>query len=304
GFRLDRDDLLGGVSVSPRLATSVLLTRSGDTKLTAGAGVFYDATNLGLLARARDAERLDVSYALDGRTLASSPVLVSFQADEQMLKRPRFLNLDVGLERKLPASFYLRANVMVKRGSNGFAFLNLFEPPVLGPGIGPGVRVSIDPRPIGAQFQLGNIGRDTYRAAEVTVRRSFKQGYEFFVSYVRSSARSNAVIDFNIDSPVLSRQQGGPLPWDSPDRVITWGWLPLIKKFRIFFFLENRDGSPFPFNTKTQHLVEAPGPRRFPPYFSLDTHFERRFRFLNYNLAVRAGFNDITNRHNANVINS
>src|SRR5262249_19891623 len=83
GFRLDRDNLLGGVSLSPRLATSLLLTRSGDTKLTAGAGVFYDVTNLGLLARARDAQRLDVSYALDGRTLASSPVLVSFQADEQ-----------------------------------------------------------------------------------------------------------------------------------------------------------------------------------------------------------------------------
>src|SRR5262249_59914877 len=111
GFRLDRDDLLGGVSVSPRLATSILLTRNGDMKLSAGAGVFYDATNLGLLARGRDAQRLDVSYALDGRTLASSPILVSFQADEQMLKRPRVLNLDVGLEKKLPASFNLRATL-------------------------------------------------------------------------------------------------------------------------------------------------------------------------------------------------
>jgi len=36
----------------------------------------------------------------------------------------------------------------------------------------------------------------------------------------------------------------------------------------------------------------------------LDVHFERRIRFLHYNLAVRAGFNDITNRHNPFAVNS
>jgi hypothetical protein len=283
----------------------MLLTGSGDTKLTAGAGIFHDAANLGLLARAEDAQRLDVYYAMDGRTLASSPVLISFQANQQALKRPRFLNIDVGLERKLPSSFYLTASVMLKRGSNGFAFMNLFQPPVLQPGTGPGTLLTIvDPRPIGAQFQLSNIGDDRYHAVEVTIRRTFKQGYEFFASYVRSSARTNAVMDFNIDSPILSRQQGGPLPWDTPDRVITWGWLPLIKKFTIAYFLEYRDGYPFSVFNQNEQLVEPPGSRRFPPYFSLDAHFERRFRFLNYNLAVRAGFNDITNRHNANVIDS
>jgi hypothetical protein len=305
GVRLDRDDVLGGLSVSPRLAASILLTGNGDTKLTAGAGIFHDAANLGLLARAEDAQRLDIYYGLDGRTLATSPVLISFQANEQSLKRPRFLNLDVGLERRLPSSFYLTASVMLKRGSGGFAFMNLFQPPVLEPVIGPGTGLTIvDPRPIGAQFQLANIGQDRYQAVELTVRRTFKQGYEFFASYVRSSARSNAVIDFNIDSPILSRQQGGPLAWDTPDRAITWGWLPLIKKFTLAYFLEYRDGYPFSVFNQNQQLVEPPGSRRFPPYFSLDAHFERRFRFLSYNLAVRAGFNDITNRHNANVIDS
>ena len=304
GVRLDRDETLGGLSVSPRLATSILLTRNGDTKLTAGAGIFHDAANLGLLARAEDAQRLDVYYATDGRTLSNSPILISFQANEQVLRRPRFLNFDVGLERKLPSSFYLTASVMLKRGSNGFAFINLFQPPVFAPGSVPGVLLTIDPRPVGAEFQLANIGQDRYHAVEVTLRRTFKQGYEFFASYVRSSARSNAVIDYNIDSPILSTQQGGPLPWDTPDRVLTWGWLPLIKKFTVAYLMEYRDGYPFSVFNQNQQLVEPPGSRRFPPYFSLDVHFERRFRFLNYNLAVRAGFNDITNRHNANVINS
>jgi hypothetical protein len=305
GFRLDRDDIITELSVSPRLAASILLTSSGDMKLTAGAGLFYDATNLGFLARTLDAQRLEQFYGLDGRTFASSPVLVSFQAQQAALRRPRYLNLDLGLERKLPASFYLRAGFMEKRGSDGFAFLNLFNPPVFPPPvIGTGSQLRVDPQPIGAQFQLDNIARDRYRAVEITVRRSFKQGYEFFASYVRSSAHSNAVVDFNIDSPTLSRQQGGPLPWDSPDRVIMWGWLPLIKKFTLSYFFEWRDGFPFSVFDQNQQLAEPPGSRRYPPYFSLDTHFERRFRFLNYNLAIRAGFNDITNRHNPFAVNS
>jgi len=304
GFRLDRDDIVAGMAVSPRLAASLLLTSNGDTKLTAGAGVFYDAANLGLLARAQDAQRLDASFDLDGKTLASSPVLVSFQAQERLLTRPRYLNLDLGLERRLPASFYVRASVLIKRGGDGFAFVNLFEPPVFAPGIAAGAVRLVDPRPVGAQFLLANVGRDRYRAAELTLRRSFRQGYEFFASYVRSGARSNAVIDFNIDSPILSRQQGGPLPWDSPNRLIGWGWLPLVKKFTVAYFAEWRDGYPFSVMDENQQLVGAPGSRRFPPYFSLDIHVERRFRFLKYNLAVRAGFNDITNRHNPNLVNN
>jgi hypothetical protein len=193
---------------------------------------------------------------------------------------------------------------MEKRGANGFAFVNLFDPSFFAPVGIPGGRVIVSRQPNLAPFQLANVGRDTYRAVEVTLRRSFKQGYEFFCSYVRSSARSNAVIDFNIDSPTLSRQQGGPLPWDSPDRAITWGWVPLVKKFTLAYFLEYRDGYPFSIFNQNEQLADAPGSRRFPSYFSLDVHFERRFSFLNYNLAVRAGFNDITNRHNPNVVNS
>jgi hypothetical protein len=37
---------------------------------------------------------------------------------------------------------------------------------------------------------------------------------------------------------------------------------------------------------------------RFPAYFTLNLALERRFTFLGYKLALRAGFDDITNRHN------
>ena len=38
-------------------------------------------------------------------------------------------------------------------------------------------------------FELHNGRRDSYRAAQFTLRRSFKEGYSWLVSYTRSTAR-------------------------------------------------------------------------------------------------------------------
>ena len=43
---------------------------------------------------------------------------------------------------------------------------------------------------------------------------------------------------------------------------------------------------------------------RIPAYFSLNMPLERRFTFLGYQLALRTGFDDITNRHNAAFVDN
>ncbi|MGH9765187.1 MAG: hypothetical protein ACREDR_13755, partial [Blastocatellia bacterium] len=156
----------------------------------------------------------------------------------------------------------------------------------------------------GAQFQLSNIGKDRYDAFEVTVRRTFKNGYEFLASYIRSGTHSNAVIDFSPDSPLFSQQAGGPFAWDTPNRFLTHGFLPLAKKFTVAYRVELRDGYPFTVFNQEQQIVGPPNSRRYPYYFSLDLHVERRVSFLGYNLAIRGGFDDITGRANPNAVNS
>jgi hypothetical protein len=291
GLRFDRDEIIHHTSVSPRVAASYLLKYGGETKITGGVGVFYDATNLDFITRPLAGQRTDTFFS---SIMPAFPTTVtSFQVNERDLKSPRFINWSLGAERKLPASVYMRVDYVQKSGSDGFVFSNQ-SPESIGPG---------------GLFQLTNAGRDRYHSVEVSLRHMFKGGYTLFGSYVRSAARSNALFDFSIDNPEFNRQGGGALPWDSPNRFISWGWLPLdrlplLKKFDFAYFMEWRDGYPFSVTNQEQQLVGSPDSRRFPAYFSLNTHVERRFQLFGVKLAVRGGFDNITNRHNATAVNA
>jgi outer membrane receptor protein involved in Fe transport len=288
GLRFDRDEIVRRTLVSPRLASSYLLTHNGETKLAAGVGLFYDATNLDFIARPLAGRRMDFFYTRDGRTLAREPVETVFQFAGRNLRAPRFINWSLGLERKLPLAFYLSAELISRRGSRGLAYDNL------------------DAAELSAgHFELHNGRRDTYRAAQFTLRRSFKEGYSLLVSYTRSAARSNRVLDFNLDNTLFGQRTGGPLAWDTPNRLLSWGWLPLVKRFDLAYSLEWRTGYPFSLVNQEQQLVESVNSQRFPAYFSLNLHAERRFELFGLNWALRAGFNNLTDRPNpSEVVNN
>jgi len=95
-------------------------------------------------------------------------------------------------------------------------------------------------------------------------RHAFPNGHMLFASYMRSNSRSNQVLDFNIDNPQFSRQQPGPYPWDSPNRFLSWGLLPIYKGFDFAYSTELRTGFPFHVVNDQIQLVEPPGSRRFP----------------------------------------
>ncbi len=280
GVRFDWDRLLRDALVSPRVATTYLLRPNGDTKLSAGVGIYYDASNLDILTRSLTGERTDYFYDSAGTTLVRPPLQTTFQIDPRTLNQSRFLNWSVALEQKLPRAIYLKTQFVQKRGANGWAFVNLGTSPFSG------------------SFALRNVRQDHYDAVEVTARRTFKGQHFVFASYTRSAARSTAVLNFNIDNPLFSQQAGGPLPWDTPNRVVTWGLLPLLRKFDLAYSADWRDGFPFSLVNQDQQLVGVPGSRRFPTYFSLNMYLERRVHLFGYEWAVRGGFDDITNRHN------
>jgi hypothetical protein len=283
GARLDWDQILRRPLFSPRLATSVVLTPDGHTKLTWGIGVYYDATSLDLLTRGLTGHRVDLFYDRTGETLVRPPVETSLQVEPANLRGPRFLNWSLDLERKLPAEIYFSARYLQKRGANGWTFVN---------------RGATQGDAFSGQFELANARRDHYDALEVTARRTFKGNHVVFASYTRSAARSTAVLNFSLDSPLFSPQAGGPLPWDTPNRFNSWGWLPLPWKSTLTYWLDWHDGFPFSLVNQDQQLVGSPGSRRFPTYLSLNLHLERRFRVLGFEWALRAGFDNITNHQN------
>jgi hypothetical protein len=287
GMRGDWDEIIRDAWFSPRVATSYYFDGPTMTKVSAGVGLFYDATNLDFVTRPLQGERLDQSFGGDGVSPIGQPIPTLFKVDESTLQPPRFVNASLSFERMLPKAVHLRLEILEKRGRNGDAFFNV--------------------NPIastGGVFQLLNVQNNRYDSFMITAEKKFARNYQFLVSYTRSRARSNAVIDFSLDNPIFAQQAGGPLPWDVPNHLISWGWFPLIKKIDWAYSLDWRTGFPFSVVNQQQQIVGQPNSHRFPDYFTLNLHVERRFRFHGYEFALRVGSNNITNSKNPVVVNN
>jgi len=296
GVRLDWDEIVRSALFSPRLAGTYVLDSEGNTKLSAGIGIVYDATSLFLIARPFAGERTDYFFKPDGSPLAvdanGNPlgVLTTFSADTHALQAPRFVNWSLGLERKLPAAIYLKVEFLEKRGTRGFVYNTLNGTS-------------------GGNFVLQNARDDRYDALQLNLRRSFNKSYTVMGSYTRSRSRSNQVLDFNVDNPILSPQAAGPYGWDTPNRFLSWGLLPffslpVIHKFDIAYSMEARSGFPFDVFNDQQQLVPPPGSHRFPTYFSSNVHIEKRFRLFGFYWALRGGFDNITDHKNPFAVNN
>jgi len=282
GLRYDWDQIVRRSLVSPRLATTYALDNSGKTKLSAGIGLFYDATPIFLIARPQGGTRQDFFFPTSG----SNPVISTFSVDTHILQAPRFINWSLALERKLPAEIYLKAEYIQKRGIHGLVY-DLANPTT----------------PNG-DFVLGNTRQDHYDAFQIGARRAFHNGHMLFASYTHSHSRSNQVLDFNVDNPQFSPQQPGPYPWDAPNRFLSWGLLPLYKGYDLAYSSELRSGFPFNVVNDQLQLVEPPGSRRFSTWFTLNTHIEKRFHAFGYYWAIRGGFNNVTGRRNYIYVNN
>ena len=161
---------------------------------------------------------------------------------------------------------------------------------------------------LSGNFVLQNSRQDHYDAFMVTARHSFRKSYLLTASYMRSRARTNQVLVFNVDSPIYSRQLPGPLFWDAPHRFVSTGILParipLLKKVDVEYSAEARTGFPFFVVNSREQLVELPGSRRFPAYLSINLFLEKRFHWRGRHWAVRGGFIDINGRRNPAAVNN
>ena len=297
GIRFDWDSIVREGVISPRLAGTYVLDNSGSTKISAGIGLVYDATPLFLIARPYAGSRQDTFFSTNpncmtptGCVIISGPVSTTFSVNRTDLEPPRFLNWSVGLEKKLPRAIYMKAEFLRRHGTNGFVY---------------------DTRNSTAtgDFVLLNTREDHYDAFQISFRHNFRETYTIMGAYTRSRARTNQALDFNVDNPVLSSQQPGPYPWDTPNRFIAWGYLPffsfpIFHKFELAYSAEARTGFPFTEFNDQQEVLGKVGAERYPFYFSLNLQLEKKFHLFHYYWALRGGFDNITGRCNPYVVNS
>jgi len=300
GVRFDWDEIVRTPLFSPRLAGTYIFDDESNTKLSAGIGITYDATSLGLIQQPQDGQRVDYFFDSNGCPLEASgvsvkcgitgtpepapiPLPTAFFVNRSTLAAPRYLNWSVALEKKLPQAIFLKLEFIQKRGVHGFAYNTL--------------NGEVD-----GNLFLQNQRDDRYDAFTVSLRHRFRQRYEIFGAYTRSRSRTNQVFDFSVDLPVLSQQLPGPYPWDTPNRFVGYGVvpffkLPIVHKLDLVYSAEARTGLPVNATLETGEIYppDPPGTFRFPTYYTVNVEFERRIHFFGRYWAARVGFLNVTN---------
>jgi len=293
GLRFDWDEIIRRPSFAPRLALAYSPQQfHGSTKVLAGIGLYYEHTQLEFLERALAGIRSDTYFAADGVTPTGPPQLTTFSATDSSLHQTRALNWSIGIEQKLPGSTYLTANLIRKRVSDGFAYVNQSGPAALS-----------------GNYALTNTREDHDTLEEIDARHTFAHGYTLFGAYTHSSAHTNSAIDYLPTISMLGPQQSGPLPWDSPNRVLSWGWLPFDvpwfkKNWDFVYTLDWHTGFPYTSVDVNDLVAGAAGSRRFPNNTNFSPGLEWRFHFRGSYFGLRGVIENITDSGNYFVVNN
>jgi hypothetical protein len=302
GIRQEWDELVRRAAFGPRISASWAPFADGHTKVTAGFARVYDATSLSLFSRPLDQQPVTTPYSDTG--FPEAPLYTTFLAGEN-LKLPGFDKWSGGVERQFWHTITGSVELLRKRGTDGFVYSLVGPPP---PGI-----AALGPSALsygfGGTYQLTNQRQDAYDEASFTARQTFGDQYGWMASYVRSRAVSYAVLDIGVDQPLQVADNFGRMPWDTPNRLMGWAYLPLpFKDWAVSTLVDYRSGFPFSVTTDNGTIAGPVDSHRYPDNFDLNVHVERRFTFRGYRLAIRVGANNLTAHHNytavGNVIGS
>jgi hypothetical protein len=293
GLRFDWDEVVRRVLVAPRLSAAFAPPGDKDkTKISAGIGLYYEHTQLEYVAQTFAGVRSDTYYDANGTTPTGPAEITEFTANQGALRAPRALNWSVGVERVLPWSIMAGANFIQKRTTDVLTFANQGGAAALA-----------------GDYLLTNGREDRYSSEQFDARRLFASGYTVYVSYTHSSARTNAALDYLPTPSPLGSQQSGPLPWDTPNRLISWGWLPvpiamLKKQWDLVYLLDWHNGYPFTAVNAAQQVVGAAGAQRFPDYVNFSPGVEWKFHFRGQYWGLRGVIENATGSQNPAVVNN
>jgi hypothetical protein len=296
GVREDWDELVHHVAFQPRAAMAWAPFPRMRTKITGGYAMLTDATDLSLFSRPLDQQAVTTFYSTEG--VRESPVVTTFVPGHN-LKLPRYDKWSAGLEHDFGRGVFAGTEFLRKRGRDGFVY---------SPVAGSAGAITVQPQALsygfGGTYELTNLRRDAYDEVALTVKQTFGDQYGWMASYTRSRAVSNAVLDASVDQPLQVLNNFGRMPWDAPNRLLAWGYLPMYwKNWAIAFLADYRTGFPFAVTDALGDVVGAVDSHRFPADFHFNLAVERRFVFRGYRYAIRGGANNLTDHRNPTAVN-
>src|SRR5580704_8738541 len=300
GVRQEWDELVGRVAIQPRAGFAWAPFPRLRTKITGGFAMVADATDLALFSRPLDQQPVTTFYSSTG--VPQTPVVTTFIPGHD-LRFPRYDKWSAGLEHDFGHGIGGSAQYLRKRGRDGFVYS-----PVAGEGEAVNVQQQALSYGFGGTYELSNLRRDAYDEVAFTLKQTFGEQYGWMASYVHSRAVSNAVLDASVDQPLQVLDNFGPVPWDVPNRLLAWGYLPLKpldpKKWAIAFLVDYRTGFPYSITDPLGNVAGAVDSNRYPANFDFNLAVERRFVFRGYRFAIRGGANNLTAHRNPTAVNN
>ena len=274
GARLSSETNGWSAAVAPRAGLAYSPGDDGKTAIRAGVGLFYSL--LPLLAGDYSANPAQVitPYGLGGIPSGPSVTyanvyvgglnpLTAASLPSQPDTTPRNLTWNVQFERALRKNMFLRIGYVDSHTSYLF---------------------TVDPftAAAGQSFlALANTGSSHYRELENTLHFTVHGSNEVNVSYIRSQTRgdlnnlSSVFIPFQ--QPVIRPNVYGILPYDVPNRLVTWGIFSLPKKLKFSPIVDLHSGQPYSNIDTLQNYVGTPNGQRFANFFTLDIKIYRQF---------------------------
>ena len=310
GARLSTETNGWSAALAPRAGVAYSPGKEGKTVIRAGAGLFYSL--LPLLAGDFAANPTQVITPFDTAGLPSGPAMTYTNAyagglnplsasglPTQPDTTPRNLTWNVEVQHALRKNLLLRVGYIDSHTTYLFA-VNPFTAAAGGESF----------------LALTNTGSSHYRELESTVHFSFRRTDEINASYVWSRTRGDlnnlSAVLIPFEQPVIRPNVYGILPYDVPNRVVTWGIISLPKSIKFSPILDVHSGYPYSNIDTLQNYVGTPNGQRFAEFFTLDVKLYRQFRipFLGSEHGkgkghhVRLGFYslNVTNHGNFNAV--
>jgi hypothetical protein len=297
GIRQEWDQRVGRSAWSPRVGFAWSPFTSERTRVSGGYSITHDAATLDLFGRPFD--QIAFTTAFVNGAPAGPPQPTTFTTANTHLVLPRASNWNLNVDHQLLPNIHLSAKYVRRRGTDEFAFLNTADP---------NAPPSLLPLPAGnaaGTYQLTNLRRDDFDSVQFSARQTFSGQYEWMASYTRSRAKTNAVIDSNTPQPLQILPYFAPMPWDAPNRLLAWTYLPLpLRNWAISAMADMRSGFPYSVRDQTGLVLGPFNSFRFPLNFDLNLSIERMVILRGYRFALRGGVNNLTNQSNATAVNN
>lgn len=303
GLRLEGQTITHTFRSAPRGGFVWSPTKSSNTVIRGGMGIFYDSVPLDIYAFSSYPQQTITTYNSSGMIVDGPRTYVNIidQTSEpfSFVSRPHVSGNF--------APYSLAGNIELEQSVRHFLTLRFKYLQSTAQDL-----LTIQAHNLGSQgaLVLGSSGSAHTRQFEFIARVGAKENRQFFFSYVRQHARgdlndANGYIG-NFPYPIVRQNIVSSLPSEVPNRFLLWGTYSLPRKFRVTPKLEVRDGFPYQYTDVYQNYVETSGPQaRFPRYFSLDMRISKDIVVMKKHAIRLSGsvFN-LTNHFNALEVHS